>query len=118
MFHLSPEEAEILNRSQFVTASQKHRNPRYPPRAFTEHGVVMLANLLRSKRAVQVSIDIVRTFVHMRTLLATNEELARKVAQHDRQIAVLFEHVQKLLEPPKLKRRPIGYITPADDDED
>lgn len=48
MFHLSPEETEMLNRSQFVTASQKHRNPRYPLRAFTEHGVVMLANLLRS----------------------------------------------------------------------
>jgi len=60
----------------------------------------MLSSVLRSDRAAQVNVAIIRTFVKLREILATHEELARKVAQHDRQIAVLFEHVKSLLEPP------------------
>ena len=70
----------------------------------------MLSSILRSKRAVQVNVAIVRTFVKLREMLATNEELARKVAQHDRQIAVLFDQVQKMLAPVPTKKNPIGYI--------
>src|SRR5260370_23339314 len=99
MFRLSREEAEAMNRSQFVTGSQKHRDPRFPPRAFTQEGVAMLSGLLRSKRAIEINVSIMRAFVRLRELLATNEDLARKVAQHDRQIAVLFEHVQDMLAP-------------------
>jgi hypothetical protein len=74
----------------------------------------MLSSVLRSKRAVQVNIGIMRTFVRIRQVLATNEELARKVAQHDRQIAVLFEHVQKMLAPVPVKKNPIGFVPPKD----
>lgn len=99
MFRLSPEETGALNRSQTVTGPQKHRDPRFPPRAFTQEGVAMLSSVLRSKQAIEVNVAIMRAFVRLREVLATNEDLARKVAQHDRQIEVLFEHVQKLLAP-------------------
>ena len=88
MFQLTDKEAEHL-RSHFVTSSWGGR--RYNSYAFTEHGVAMLSSVLRSKRAVEVNITIVRTFVRLRRILATNEDLARKVAQHDRHIAVLFD---------------------------
>jgi hypothetical protein len=110
MFRLTEEEAEELNRSQIVTGSQKHRDPRYPPRAFAQEGVAMLSGVLRSKRAVEVNIGIMRAFVRLRQMLATNEELARKVAQHDQEIAILFEHIQGLLEPPEgPEKRQIGF---------
>jgi hypothetical protein len=114
MFQLTKEEAVAL-RSQFVTLEKgRGRYPKYAPLAFTEQGVAMLSSILRSKRAVQVNVAIMRTFVKLREMLATNEELARKVAQHDRQIAILFDHVQKMLAPPPARKKPIGYIHPKD----
>ena len=74
---------------------------RYARYAFTEEGVAMLSGILRSKIAVQVNVAIMRTFVRLRRMLATNEELARKVARHDQAIGILFEHIQGLLEPPE-----------------
>ncbi|MCP4546604.1 MAG: ORF6N domain-containing protein [bacterium] len=71
-------------RSQIAISSWGGR--RHAPRAFTEQGVAMLSSVLRSKQAVQVKVAIMRTFVRLRQVLATNEELARKVAQHDREI--------------------------------
>ena len=113
LFRLSPEEAELSHRSQTVTGSQKHRDPKFSPRAFTQEGVAMLSGVLRSNRAVEVHIGIMRAFVRLREALASNEELARKVAQHDRHIAILFEHVKSLLEPPPVpKKHPIGFIHP------
>jgi hypothetical protein len=82
-------------------------------RTFTEQGVAMLSSVLRSKRAVQVNVAIVRTFVRLRRLLQTNEELARKVAEHDQEIAVLFEQVQTLLEPPEPPGKPRIGFAPA-----
>jgi hypothetical protein len=115
MFRLSREEAAAMNRSHIVTGSQKHRDRRFTPRAFTQEGVAMLSGVLRSKRAVEINVAIMRAFVRLREILATHEELARKVAQHDRQIAVLFEHVKSLLEPPPApKKPPIGFIHPKD----
>jgi hypothetical protein len=115
LFQLTEEEAKAL-RSQIVTLEPgRGRYPKYAPLAFTEQGVAMLSSVLRSKRAVQVNISIMRAFVRIRQVLATSEELARKVAQHDRQIAVLFEHVQKLLAPPPVKKNPIGFIRPQDE---
>jgi hypothetical protein len=115
MFRLSREEAEAMNRSQCVTGSQKHRDPRFTPRTFTQEGVAMLSGVLRSKRAVEINVAIMRAFVRLRKILATHEELARKVAQHDRQITALCEHVKTLLEPPPPpKKRPIGFIHPKD----
>jgi hypothetical protein len=114
MFRLEPGEVENINRSQIVTGSQRHRDPRFPPRVFTQEGVAMLSGVLRGKRAVEVNVSIMRAFVRLRELLATNQELARKVAQHDRQIAVLFEHVKNMLAPVPLKKNPIGFIHPKD----
>ena len=70
----------------------------------------MLSSVLRSKQAIQINIAIMRTFVRMRQLLATNEELARKVKEHDRHITNLYKHVEKLMAPSTGKKNPIGYV--------
>jgi len=72
----------------------------------------MLSAVLRSKRAVQINIDIMRTFVKIRQMLATSEELGRQVAQHDRHIAVLFQHVQRPLTAPPVKKNQMGFAAP------
>jgi hypothetical protein len=115
MFRLSAEEFETL-RSQIVTSSWGGR--RYPPFAFTEHGVAMLSSVLRSKKATQVNIDIIRAFIMLRHMLAGNAALARKIEQLDRKVAVLYEAFQKLLQPDAPKKRRIGYITPLDEPDD
>jgi hypothetical protein len=112
-----------LNRSQFVTGSQKHRDPRYPPFAFTEQGVAMLSSVLRSQRAVQVNIEIMRAFVRLRQLLAMNADLARKldeierrVGGHDEQFVHVIRAIRQLMEPPAVpKRRRIGFHAPDDE---
>jgi len=116
MFRLSVKEVEALNRSQIVTGSQKHRDPRFPPFAFTEHGALMLGNALRSGRAVEISLTIVRTFVQLREMLSTHKELAakvyaleQKIGSHDEAIAALFEAIKQLMTPPEKKRRGIGF---------
>jgi phage regulator Rha-like protein len=115
MFRLSDEEFQIL-KSQIVTSSWGGR--RYPPHAFTEQGVAMLSSVLRSARAVQVNIAIVRAFVRLREMLATHKDLARKVDEHDRQIANLYAHVERLLRLPEPKKNPIGYVWPKEDEDD
>jgi hypothetical protein len=110
LFELTAEEFDDL-RSQIATSSWGGR--RYLPRAFTEQGVAMLSSVLRSKPAVQVNVAIVRTFVRLRRLLHANEQLARKVAEHDQQIAVLFEHVRTLLEPSEPPDKPRIGFAPA-----
>ena len=75
----------------------------------------MLSSALRSKKAVAINIAIVRTFVRPRRMLASSDELARKVEQHDREIGVLFEHIQQLLDPPEpedgeREARRIGFV--------
>jgi hypothetical protein len=79
MFRLNATEAEALNRSQIVTGSHKHRDPRLLPYAFTEHGVAMLSSVLRSKRAVQMNIVIIRAFMKLRQILASHTALARRI---------------------------------------
>lgn len=116
MFQFSKDEMENW-RSQFVTSNPAAKmGLRRPPYAFTELGVAMLSTVLRSPRAIQINIAIMRTFVRLREMLATNEDLARKVARHDQEIATLFHHIQKLLEPPKTKKHPIGYVPTKDRD--
>lgn len=111
MFQLSKREFEDW-RSQLVISNPGAKmGLRREPYVFTEHGVAMLASVLRSPRAVDISISIVRTFIKMRKVLASNEDLARRVAEHDQQIGVLFEHMEALLDPPELKRKnPIGFL--------
>ena len=108
VFQLSPKEFDSLLLQNAIANRRGGR--RSPPYAFTEQGVAMLSSVLKSNRAADVNVAIMRTFVKIRRMLATNEELARKVAQHDREIAVLFENLQQLLTPPAPKRNPIGYI--------
>ena len=109
MFQLTEAEAESL-RSQIVTLNAgRGRHAKYAPLAFTEQGVAMLSSVLKSKQAIQINLGIVRTFVRIRQVLSSNEELARKVSQHDRQIAVLVEHVQKMLVPAPIKKKTIGF---------
>ena len=89
------------------------------PYAFTEHGALMLGNVLKSERAVEVSLMVVRAFVHLRELVSGNKELAqklnqleRKVGAHDRAIAELINAIRELMMPlePK-KKRPIGFAS-------
>lgn len=114
MFQLS--DAEFAEwRSQIVMSNPGARmGLRRPPYAFTEQGVAMLSAVLRSKAAIQVSIAIMDAFVRLRELLATHEDVARKLDEHDRQIAALYHYIERLLEPPAEDRKPIGYIWPEE----
>ncbi len=111
MFQLSNEEFKNL-KSQIVTSSWGGLR-RATPYAFTEQGVAMLSSVLRSKRAVRVNIEIMRAFVRLRRLLASNEELARKLAllenKYDAQFKVVFDAIRELMSPPGPKHRRIGF---------
>src|SRR2546426_10881308 len=113
MFQLTPEESRELNRSQIVTGLQKHRDPKFRPYAFTEQGVAMLSSVLRSKRAALVNVAIMRAFVRLRQILASNTELARKLEdlerKYDRQFKVVFDAIRQLMTPPEPKRKQIGF---------
>jgi hypothetical protein len=118
-------------RSQIATlktARGQHR--KYLPYAFTEHGAIMAASILNSPRATEVSVYVVRAFVRLREMLATNKELAAKLEEleqktearglrHDTlaaniraQLRQVFEAIRELMSPPEPKHRPIGFITP------
>ena len=111
MFQLTSEEFAPL-RSQIVT-SKGRGGRRHPPYAFTEHGVAMLSGVLRSKRAVQVNIEIMRAFVRLRQLLSTHKELAQKLIEmerkYDTQFKVVFEALRELMTPPNPKTKQIGF---------
>ncbi len=113
MFQLSDSEHKSL-RFQIGTSKEGRGGRRTLPYAFTEQGIAMLSSVLHSDRAADINVAIMRTFVRFREMLATNEELARRVARHDQEIATLFHHVQRLLEPPKSKKHPIGYVPSRD----
>ncbi len=89
------------------------------PHAFTEHGALMAANVLNSPRAVEMSVHVVRAFVRLRELLASNQQLAaklseleRKLAGHDQAIAGIIAAIRELMAPPEPKaKRPIGFVT-------
>ena len=114
MFQLN--EGELENwRSQIVTSNPSAKmGLRRRPYAFTEQGVAMLSSILRSKRAVQVNIAIMRAFVKLRELLATHKDLARKLdaleKKYDAQFQVVFDAIRKLMEPEELPpRQQIGF---------
>jgi hypothetical protein len=116
LFRLTGPETEALNRSQIVTGSQKHRDLRFPPFAFTEHGAIMAATILNSPRAVEMSIYVVRAFVKLREAIASNKELAKKLDQlerkletHDQAIVGILNAIRELMNPPAPKSRPIGF---------
>jgi hypothetical protein len=115
-FTLTEEEHEAL-RSQFATLKAgrgEHR--KYLPRAFTEHGALMAASVLSSPKAVEMSIVVVRAFVHLRQILASNRQLAskldqleRRVAANDKNIVALFQAVRSLMAVPEKPKRKIGF---------
>jgi len=116
MFELSIEEFEIW-RSQFVTSNADKMGLRWRPLAFTEQGVAMLSGILRSKRAVQVNIAIMRAFVRLKRFLSTHVEVSRKlkeleqkVGENSSEIRNIFEAIRKLMEPPPGKPRKIGFL--------
>lgn len=112
----------IPNRSQIATGSQRHRDPRFRPWAFTEHGALMAANLLRSERAVQMSVFVIRTFVRMREQIAANATILKRLAeidrtllQHDSALRDIYRKLLPLLQPPPApptpSKRRIGFIS-------
>jgi len=112
------------NRSQFATGSQRHRDPRFTPYAFTEHGALMAANILRSERAIQMSVFVVRAFIRMRQMLieqrglarkltALEEELTARLDVHETAINEILGQIRRLMslppEPETPKKR-IGFL--------
>ena len=100
------------------TGRGQHR--KYLPYAFTEHGAIMAATILSSPRAIEMSVYVVRAFVQLREMLASNKELARRFAQletrldkkltiHDEAIAAILAAIRQLMHPPVPKRWPIGF---------
>lgn len=127
MFTLTQEESESL-RSQFVTSKVGRGGRRYLPNAFTQEGIAMLSSILNSEHAIQMNIVIMRTFVRLRQLIATNEDLAHKIEElerttgthlkkHDDQFKAVFEAIKKLIKAtaptqptlPDTPKRRIGF---------
>lgn len=104
-------------RSQFVTSEADRKGLRYAPMAFTEQGVAMLSTVLRSKRAITVNVEIMRTFVRLRQMLASNSELASKLNEleqkYDRQFKVVFDAIRQLMSPEVRPRKEIGFRSKA-----
>ena len=132
MFQLSAEEWSAL-RSQTVTSNTGRGGRRTAPYAFTEQGVAMLSSVLGSARAIAVNIEIMRTFVRVRALAATHDDLAKRLTeledktealamQHDTfsrntraQLKQVFDAIRELITPPEPPKRPIGFVTPQQD---
>jgi phage regulator Rha-like protein len=114
MFQLSKKELNNW-RCQFGTSNYGDKKGlRYPPYVFTEPGVAMLSSVLNSKRAIQVNIQIIRTFIKLRKMLLTHVELRRKIGamenKYNQQFKVIFEAIKQLITSPKPKRKPqIGF---------
>ena len=100
-------------RCQFGTSNSVKMGMRRPPMAFTEQGVAMLSSVLNSERAVQVNIAIIRAFVRLRLLLASHEDLARKLAElekkYDEKFRVVFDALRELMTPPAPAKKEIGF---------
>jgi ORF6N domain-containing protein len=112
MFVLERGEFNIW-RSQFVTSKSDQKGLRYAPMAFSEHGILMLSSVLQSEKAIQVNIEIMRAFIQLRRMLASNAELSRKLNdledKYDRQFKVVFDAIRELMTPPPPRIKPIGF---------
>ena len=113
MFQLTTGEGMNL-RSQFVTSSPGHGGRRYAPYVFTEQGVAMLSSVLKSKRAIEVNIMIMRAFVKLRNMISTHKDLARKLEElekkYDGQFRIVFDAIRQLIEVEDKPKRRIGYV--------
>ncbi len=114
MFKLTKKEKKELVTICHRFTTLKHSS--VLPHAFTEHGVAMLASVLRSERAVKISIIIIKTFVRLRRIIATHKKLGLKLSQlegkiekHDTEIKTIFEAIRQLMAPPEKTKRRIGF---------
>jgi ORF6N domain len=118
MFQLTVEDFANL-KSQIVISSRGWGGRRSPPYAFTEQGVAMLSSVLRSQRAVQVNIEIMRSFVRLREMLASNRDLARRLNElekrYDAQFKAVFDAIRQLMAPPVASKRRLGFRTKSED---
>jgi len=119
LFTLTREEYKHL-RSQNATSSSAHGGRRYLPHAFTEHGAIMAATVLNSKRAIEMSVFVVRAFVQMRQSLVINQHVVSKLSElearldsHDAEIQDLVDAIRELLTPLPANNRRIGFEVPA-----
>jgi len=119
LFTLTREEYKHL-RSQNATSSSAHGGRRYLPHAFTEHGAIMAATVLNSKRAIEMSVFVVRAFVQMRQSLVVNQHVVSKLSElearldsHDAEIQDLVDAIRELLTPLPANNRRIGFEAPA-----
>jgi hypothetical protein len=116
MFQISKEEFDLL-RFQIGMSNPGRGGRRYLPYVFTEHGVAMLSSVLRSERAVQVNIAIMRAFIRLRSILAAHKELARKIESLEKEtkatFKVVFDLINKYLKPPADQKNKIGFRTGA-----
>ena len=106
----------IALRSQFATSSSAHGGRRTPPYVFTEHGAIMLASVLNSKRAIETSILVVRAFVRFREMISERKEIAKKIielekrlAGHDNDIKAIVATIRQLMSTPASGKRQIGF---------
>lgn len=116
MFQLKPQEVANLKCQIGISSSEHGGRRRSRPYVFTEQGVAMLSSVLRSQRAVQVNVAIMRAFVSLRRMMAANEVFARKLAElerrlesHDASIKSLFDAIRQLMQPPPKPKREIGF---------
>jgi len=100
-----------------MAEQQRHRDPRFPPFAFSEHGAIMAAMVLNSDLAVEMSVFVIRAFVRLRNAIRANMELSRKVAElelcvdgQDTELARIVQAIRELMAPPEPKRRGIGFL--------
>lgn len=108
---------ESRNLSQIATGSQRHRDPRLRPWAFTEHGAIMAANVLRSDRAIEMSVFVIRAFVRLREQVGANNAILKRLAEidaillrHDSALRDLYQKILPLLQPPAdPPKRRIGF---------
>jgi hypothetical protein len=119
VFQLTTKEHATL-RSQIVTSNEGRGGRRYLPYAFTEHGAIMAATVLNSERAVEMSVFVVRAFVRLREMLATNRKLAGKIDElenrldtHDSTITELIDAIKELMTPDDPPRKRIGFQLPS-----
>ncbi len=115
MFRLSAQEAAALTFQIGISKPRGRGGRRYAPYVFTEQGVAMLSSVLRSKRAIEVNIAIMRTFVRLREMISSNKALARRLSElekkYDGQFQVVFEAIRELMAEPTPKSRRIGFKT-------
>jgi hypothetical protein len=121
VFRLTAEETDTVNRSQNATGSQRHRDPRLPPLAFTEHGAIMAATILNSAAAVQMSVYVVRAFVRLRHAAVTSavtaeklRDLESRLTRHDEDIASIMAAIRELMAPVERPRKGIGFLADID----